>query len=666
MKLRILNLEDNLNDTELTLAELLKEWPDIDIVRVDTREQYISALEKSQFDIILADFSLPDFDGLSALAIVNEKYSEIPFIFLSGAMGEESAIETLKKGATDFVIKGRLFRLIPAIRRALEEAEKHKNQKETQVKIKYEMEVTSHLLMIAEATSQITDINKLLKQVVLCGHEIMKYDHCLLYLFNKETGVFRPTEHYGLSGKMTARFMTEFLPEETIFIKESLKKKEPLIIPFKTEKNNISGTLSFIDDKKTIVVIPLMARTEPLGIIIAIYKNEIQFDDRQKKIMQGVAHQTSIALDQARLYRDSVERAIELSARIETISVMNEIDKSILSTLNIWEILENVTHLVSRLISCDRATVALVDKENNGFVFAAGFGVTSLQKGDMISFHETSATEILEAGKVEYIANLSEMKNRLSFEEKLFDEGYLSHIRVPLYIRGEIDAVLSIGSRRPAAFSVENLSILEKLADQVGVALHNARLLSDLEELFLGTVKALSSTIDAKSHWTSGHSSIVANYSVEIGKKMSFSQQELKDLELGALLHDIGKLGTYESILNKPDKLTDEEFNLVKLHPVTGSEILSPIAQLKNIIPAIRHHHEFYNGDGYPDGLKGEEIPLMARIICVADSVDSMGSDRPYRKGRPKEEIIEELKKYSGIQFDPQIAKIFLEIYQEM
>ena len=665
MKLRVLNLEDNPNDTELTLAELSREWPDIDIVRTDSRNEFITLLDQNKFDLILADFSLPDFDGLSALAIVNEKFPEIPFIFLSGAMGEENAIETLKQGATDFVIKGRLFRLIPAVRRALAESEKHKIQRETQEKIKYEMEINSHLLMIAEATAQITDINRLLKQVVSCGHVILKYDYCLLYLYNEKKEAFRPVERHGLSNEMTARFMMDFLPVETRYVKEAIEKKEPVIVPVLPKNDNLSELFGYIEEKNTLAVIPLFARKELLGIILAFYKEKTEFGERQKKIMQGVAHQTSIALDQARLYRNSVERSIELSAKIETIQVMNEIDKSILSTLNIDEILENVTRLVSRLISCEIAMVNIIDNEKKGFVFAAGLGINRLKKGDLIPFNETSSIDVMETGKMEYIANLADQKDRRPFEEALFKQGILSHIRFPLYVRGEISAVLGIGSKRISAFTVDNLSVLENLADQVGIALNNATLLSDIENLFIGTVKSLSSTIDAKSHWTAGHSANVTMYAMEIGKKMSFSQEELKNLELASLLHDIGKLATYEWILDKPEELTEEEYNIIKNHPVKGAEILSPIVQLKNVIPAIRHHHEFFNGSGYPDGLKGTNIPVMARIVSVADSVDAMISDRPYRKGLSKDNIVRELETNSGIQFDPEVVRVFLQSYKQ-
>jgi putative nucleotidyltransferase with HDIG domain len=283
-----------------------------------------------------------------------------------------------------------------------------------------------------------------------------------------------------------------------------------------------------------------------------------------------------------------------------------------------------------------------------------------------VLFRDTSATEVIKTGRLQYVSNLKNIKNLPPLEDRLLKNGFLSHIRIPIVAKNEIVGVLNLGSQRQSAFSPEDLSTLEKLAYQIGVALENSRLITDLEELFLGTVKSLSSAIDAKSKWTAGHSERVTRYALSMGKEMSFSENELKDLELGGLLHDIGKLGTYEAILDKPGRLTDEEFKLVKQHPMKGAEILSPIKQLRNIIPAVRNHHEFYNGKGYPDGLKEDEIPLMARIMCIADSVDAMGADRPYRKGKSMDEIVTELKRCSWTQFDPKVVDVFLKVAKKI
>lgn len=241
----------------------------------------------------------------------------------------------------------------------------------------------------------------------------------------------------------------------------------------------------------------------------------------------------------------------------------------------------------------------------------------------------------------------------------------MSHIRVPLVVKDEAIGVLNLGSKRPSAFTPEDLSTIEKLAYQIGVALENARLLTNLEKLFIGTVKSLSSAIDAKSKWTAGHSERVTKYALQIGKEMGLRENELKNLELAGFLHDICKIGTYEAILDKQEKLTDDELMLIRQHVIKGAEILSPIKQLKEIIPAVKYHQEFYDGSGYPDGLRGEAIPLFARIIGTADAIDAMSADRPYRKGKTMDAVVEELKRCSGTHFDPTVVEAFLRTVQK-
>jgi len=184
----------------------------------------------------------------------------------------------------------------------------------------------------------------------------------------------------------------------------------------------------------------------------------------------------------------------------------------------------------------------------------------------------------------------------------------------------------------------------------------------ELDRLFRGTVKALSSAIDAKSAWTKGHSERVTSYSMKVGAEMGMSEAEIKTLELAGLLHDIGKIGTYETILDKPGRLTEEEVEIIRRHPSKGADIIGHIKQLEDIVPLVRGHHESYNGLGYPDGLKGTEIPRMARILTICDSYDAMTADRPYRKGRTKEEAVEELERCAGTQFDPEIVNAFIKV----
>lgn len=188
---------------------------------------------------------------------------------------------------------------------------------------------------------------------------------------------------------------------------------------------------------------------------------------------------------------------------------------------------------------------------------------------------------------------------------------------------------------------------------------------NELEALFIGFVKVMVNALDAKSHWTKGHSERVTMLAEKIARRMGLDEDEIKDVRLAGLLHDIGKIGTYDHILDKPDRLTDDEFEVVKKHPTQGVEMLKEIKQLRDIIPLIRHHHERYDGKGYPYGLKGEDIPLGARILHVADSFDSMTADRPYRKAPGVEYAISEFKRCAGTQFDPSVVEVFLDIIRE-
>lgn len=181
----------------------------------------------------------------------------------------------------------------------------------------------------------------------------------------------------------------------------------------------------------------------------------------------------------------------------------------------------------------------------------------------------------------------------------------------------------------------------------------------ELRRLYEGLISSFISALDAKSAWTKGHSERVTKYAISIAKEMGLEDKDIETLRTAALLHDIGKLGTYDVILDKPEDLTDEEIDLIKMHPVKGEEILRPISQLKDILPIIRSHHEKIDGTGYPDGLKNGDIPFLARIIAVADTFDSMTSDRPYRPKASKEAAISELKKYSGTQFDFEVVEAF-------
>lgn len=185
-----------------------------------------------------------------------------------------------------------------------------------------------------------------------------------------------------------------------------------------------------------------------------------------------------------------------------------------------------------------------------------------------------------------------------------------------------------------------------------------------LEKAYLELVETLRLAVEAKDTYTRGHSERVSAYSVLIGEKMELSSRRLKTLKIGGIFHDVGKIGVPDSILLKEDKLTDDEYSKIKKHTVVGAEMLEPVSYFKNVLPIIKYHHERYDGTGYPEGLKGEKIPILARIVAVADSFDAMTSKRSYRNSLSLKKVKTELEKGKGTQFDPQIADVFLDIIE--
>lgn len=553
-------------------------------------------------------------------------------------------------------------------------------RKLSEQRLKEEMEITAQLLYLSEAIATITDVNKLMLEALKASKKIIGCNITLSYLWDSQREEFIPTEQIDLPKELLPLFRTENIPIK--YIRKFFNFQKPFIVilphsklsnyswvsktELKNEEISWFSILDYLDinNINILIVIPLIKREEWLGMLVGIYMKKedkfLLFSQKYYNALVGIANQISTALEKTKLYMESVEKTMELSHRIEVINTMYEIDRSILSNLTSVDILGTVTRMASKVIPSDVSDIMLLDKYKQGFKRLTGHN--SISHETFIFISDTSAAEVIKTGKPQYIPNLSELKKLLPYEWGLLHNGFMSVMRIPLTIGDDIEGILSFNSRRASAFTHGDLLTGERLGSQISVALANINLISDLENSSISIIKSLTKAIDAKSKWTAGHSESVSKYAIAIGKAMGLEDRNLKELEVASLLHDIGKIATYADILDKNEKLNEKEWGIIKQHPDQGVEIISPIKQLKHIVPIIRHHHEFYDGSGYPLGLKGEQIPKLARILAVADAVDAMRSDRPYRKGKTKKEIISELRRCSGSQFDPDIIEVFLSV----
>jgi putative nucleotidyltransferase with HDIG domain len=220
--------------------------------------------------------------------------------------------------------------------------------------------------------------------------------------------------------------------------------------------------------------------------------------------------------------------------------------------------------------------------------------------------------------------------------------------------------MIAIDKNDMTEFNSVDMKLLNNVGNQCSIFLENAALYSDMQDLFMGVLHALTRSIDAKDAYTRGHSQRVAELSRALARKIGLSDEQCERVYLSGLLHDVGKIGVPETVLTKPGRLTDAEFDAIKKHPAIGAQILDNIKQLQDIIPGVLYHHERWDGRGYPTQLAGEEIPLIGRIICVADSFDAMSSTRTYRPALPLDTVLAEISRCAGAQFDPALAKVFV------
>jgi putative nucleotidyltransferase with HDIG domain len=239
--------------------------------------------------------------------------------------------------------------------------------------------------------------------------------------------------------------------------------------------------------------------------------------------------------------------------------------------------------------------------------------------------------------------------------------GLFSVLAVPLRSKNEIlGFFVAFAFGKKASFLEGKRKMLSVLCDRASAALENARLYDDLKRTFKQTIQAFANLLEDKDPYTRGHSDRVSKYAVMIAEGLGMSEDEVQKVADGALMHDIGKLGIRYEDLNKSEPLTQAEYEMFKSHTTRGKWILEPIEFLHDLIPAVYHHHERWDGKGYPVGLAGEDIPLHARILAIADTYDAMTSHRAYRRALPHDVAVEELETFAGQQFDPELVEVFV------
>jgi putative nucleotidyltransferase with HDIG domain len=409
-----------------------------------------------------------------------------------------------------------------------------------------------------------------------------------------------------------------------------------------------------------VVFTPLTISGKIIGVVQADKAGRAAPFTREDLItVEHVGALAVLLVDNIRLERIRNRSLAEISELMEISAILN-------SSLDTTSIREKAITAITRLLECEVASLLLVDEVTDELYFEVALG----EKGNRVKEIRLKPGEGI-AGWVathNKPALIDDVKSDPRHSGRFDDRSKFqtrSMICVPMVIKDRVAGVLqAINKLEPAVFSRTDLDLLISLSHEVAIAVDNARLYNELRETFYQTAEALADAIEKRDPYTGNHTRRVMHYSMAISRFMNLTETETENLRLAAILHDIGKIGVEDSVLRKNTDLDRDEYQKIIRHPDIGVDILGHIKSLEGVIPGIKSHHERIDGKGYPDMITDGDIPLIAKIIAVADTFDAMTADRPYRAALSEKEAVEELKRYSGTQFDSDVVNALIKSYE--
>lgn len=418
--------------------------------------------------------------------------------------------------------------------------------------------------------------------------------------------------------------------------------------------------------------VPLKSKGETLGVLEVFNKKlsteeskegdkgVAPFTAEDQKLIISLSNEIVMVIENAMLFNERERKVVELDNLLKA-------TVAIASAMQLDPLLDTIMELGMNVMDAEGCSVLLVDEKEKKLQFVAASGAKKEEvKKLSLDMGEGVAGWVVQNDQPLLIDDVSKDDRFSKKVDETLAQKTKSLICVPLKVKERTIGVMEVMNKRgDRTFTERDMVLFKPLSAQAAVAIERAKLYEDLEDMYISTVKSLAAAIDAKDPYTRGHSERVTRFAVLIAKELGLDDKNQKNVQLCGLLHDVGKIGVPISVLRKKDKLTDEDWKHIRRHPVLGAEIVSPIAQLKELITNIRHHHERYDGKGYPDKLKGEDIPLISRILAVADTFDALTSERPYRNGLADKAAAEEMEVVKGTQLDPACVEAFLAGYRK-
>jgi HD-GYP domain-containing protein (c-di-GMP phosphodiesterase class II) len=502
------------------------------------------------------------------------------------------------------------------------------------------------LYRLTEVLSSESDVFEMYRAIVDKTSRITEHPRCSLLLFDDE-GLLQPmaSNQADLLEKLLAARADDLASLKAVF-----SLGGPVVLKSGDNPTEIESFMAGYGTS-ALLLVPLHSAENDIGVMLLDGKDSEDLTREQMDLAVACANQAVIAIEKSTLMA-------EMETRLKHMAAIGVVARSLTSYLDPSEQTQGLLEMACALVRASSGLILTRDDSSGDLELEAATGDISWARGKRFMRVAVWTTENSEPLLWEKGARDARFMD--------LDLDIEAAIVAPMLVRDKAVGVLAVGTRRPGeSYSRDEVEMFKNFAAQAAVSIENVRLYQRLQETYLGTIGSLAAAIEARDPYTVGHSARVTQYAVAIAESMMLDTERVEEIRLAGLLHDLGKIGVPDHILNKTGRLNEEEYTAIKMHPALSMRIIEPLPHLENLKPIIYHHHERFDGQGYIEGKSGEDIPLGARIIAVADAYEAMTSDRPYRTALSPEEARLELRRNSGSQFDPTVVEHFLTLLEK-
>lgn len=614
-ELRALLVEDNPDDAEMLLMRLERGGYRVRSARVDTPATLRAALAEHDWDVVFADYQVPSLDALESLRTIRELAPDVPCIVVSGEVGEEVAVDALKAGAQDFLVKGRWARLVPAVEREVSEARHRRAQRTdlelSELRFKSVVESMGEGLVITDLDDRILYVNPRMAELVGRGVDELFGEVAYRLLMVPERWEEQRRRNRRRAEGGTEEYEVELVRRDgrRLWVHVSAA-------PSRDPQGRVTGTIGAMAD--------ITARREALERVRGL-NAELQ--------------QRAAAYRQLAGFGERIEQIHDIDALID--AGLEDLARQLGLDMGAYHTLEAGACHLSR--AWGEVPEGLRELQRQPVPLGSGLVGTAAATGKGLLVEDYPAWP----GALGPFVRL----------------GLRTQLTLPVRRNGATLGVISLASfGRSVTLDAEDRTVAGSFVKRLENALERVEYIHELTATREQTFRALGVALEYRDYETKGHTDRVVRAAAAFGRALGMSETELQALQWGAYLHDLGKLAIPDHILLKPARLSEEEFSVIRKHTLYGYEMTRGIPFLPDSTrELVLYHHERWEGGGYPDGLSGDAIPLAARMFSLVDVYDALTSERPYKRAWTQEEALAEIRAMAGRQFDPRLTAVFLE-----